>query len=103
MFRERATDQFDSHRGAVNPVPIPSFTFPPRAFGKTDIPKLFMVDAFEGIVESRGKGKDWIDTGAREFLRREFRTQPNLEVDKHARHPESGEAKFTPISLRAFP
>lgn len=58
-----------AHRSAVNLVPIPSFTA-----CKTDIPKLFMVDTFEGWTERRGEGKDWIDTSAREFLRREPRT-----------------------------
>lgn len=60
-----------AHRSAVNLVPIPSFTFPPRASAK------LIFQNFSWLTRSRsgwrGEGKDWIDTGAREFLGGEIR------------------------------
>lgn len=62
MFRERATDQFDSQRSAVN-LAVPDSKFHLSTGRKTDIPKLFMVDAsFEG----GGEGKKIGLTPARE-------------------------------------
>ena len=53
MFRERATDRFDSQRSAVN-LAVPDSKFHLSTGRKTDIPKLFMVDAsFEGGGEGK--------------------------------------------------
>lgn len=52
----------------------------------------------------RGEEREKIgSTPAREsFYGASLEPRPNLQVGKHTRHPESGEAKFTPISLRGF-
>lgn len=52
----------------------------------------------------RGEEREKIgSTPAREsFYGASLEPRPNLQVGKHTRYPESGEAKFTPISLRGF-
>lgn len=103
MFRERATDQFDSQRSAVN-LAVPDSKFHLSTGRKTDIPKLFMVDAsFEGGGEGKKIG---LTPGAREFLRRErnriSKSGNTVDIQKAARQSlrESRCAGFEASEIR---